>query len=367
MPSILFKCAPYSAATAAQALEAGVNGLVVPDENLAEAAALGRAGVFPLSAFYSLRLSGKESEQDAAGLLASGVSVILERPWQVIPVENLLALAQNASNALPQNACSLSAPNNGRPSAQNNRPLAENNGAKAGCGRLVLEAATLEEARLASGILERGADAVLLLPEALAACASIVEELGYVQPPFTLAPARILEIRPVGLGHRVCIDTTSLLRRGQGMLVGNSAAFTFLTHAETEFSEYVAPRPFRINAGALHSYCFLPGDRSAYLGELAAGSDVLVTDSGGFTRKATVGRIKLEQRPLLLVRAGLETEGGKRLEGAVFLQNAETVHLVRPDGSPVSVVSLQPGAEVLCHVDTAGRHFGLRITEDITE
>jgi 3-dehydroquinate synthase II len=38
------------------------------------------------------------------------------------------------------------------------------------------------------------------------------------------------------------------------MLVGNSSAFTFLVNAETESNPYVAPRPFRINAGAVHAY-----------------------------------------------------------------------------------------------------------------
>jgi 3-dehydroquinate synthase II len=54
-------------------------------------------------------------------------------------------------------------------------------------------------------------------------------------------------------------------------------------------------------------------------------------------------------------------------EGALFLQNAETIHLVRPGGEPVSVVALARGDRILCRRDEAGRHFGIRITEDITE
>ena len=55
------------------------------------------------------------------------------------------------------------------------------------------------------------------------------------------------------------------------------------------------------------------------------------------------------------------------VSGTVFLQNAETIRLVRPDGKPVSVVELKPGDAVLCRVDVAGRHFGMRITENIQE
>jgi 3-dehydroquinate synthase II len=65
---------------------------------------------------------------------------------------------------------------------------------------------------------------------------------------------------------------------------------------------------------------------------------------------------------MLLVRARCG-----ELEGSVFLQNAETVCLVRPGGEAVSVVRLLPGDTVLCRLDGAGRHFGMRITEEITE
>ncbi|MBN9339690.1 MAG: hypothetical protein J0H52_06380, partial [Comamonadaceae bacterium] len=68
----------------------------------------------------------------------------------------------------------------------------------------------------------------------------------------------------------------SMLKKGQGMLVGNSSAFTFLVHAETESNPYVAARPFRVNAGAVHAYAVMPGDRTNYLEELASGDEVLV-------------------------------------------------------------------------------------------
>ncbi|MEG6552577.1 3-dehydroquinate synthase II, partial [Desulfocurvibacter africanus] len=41
--------------------------------------------------------------------------------------------------------------------------------------------------------------------------------------------------------------------------------------------------------------------------------------------------------------------------------------LTRPGGEPVSVVSLREGDEILVRLDTAGRHFGMRISEDIKE
>jgi 3-dehydroquinate synthase II len=146
------------------------------------------------------------------------------------------------------------------------------------------------------------------------------------------------------------------------MLTGNSAAFTFLVNAETEHNEYVAARPFRVNAGAVHAYACLPGDRTCYLEELAPGAKILIADQQGKTFTSIVGRVKVEKRPMLLIKA----EAGEKA-GSVFLQNAETIHLVKPDGSTASVVALAPGDRVLCRVDEAGRHFGMRIREEIFE
>ena len=68
----------------------------------------------------------------------------------------------------------------------------------------------------------------------------------------------------------------------------------------------------------------------------------------------------------MMITAQMETPEGTRT-GSVFLQNAETIRLVRPDGTPVSVVALRPGDEVICRSDVAGRHFGMRIQENIRE
>jgi len=69
---------------------------------------------------------------------------------------------------------------------------------------------------------------------------------------------------------------------------------------------------------------------------------------------------------MLLLEAEIRS-GEIPLCGAVFLQNAETIRLVTLEGKAVSVVDLKPGDQVLCHADHAGRHFGIRIKEDIRE
>jgi 3-dehydroquinate synthase II len=135
-----------------------------------------------------------------------------------------------------------------------------------------------------------------------------------------------------------------------------------MVHPETLENPYVAPRPFRVNAGAVHAYILLPGGKTAYLADLAAGNRVLVAEHTGATHDAVVGRVKIERRPLLLV----EAKAGDAAVSLV-LQNAETIRLVAEDGSAVSVASLAVGDKVLGSIAEGGRHFGIAVKETIRE
>ncbi len=305
------------------ALESGVDGFIAEPEHVEAIQELSRIQVLTTPDLQKYSLSSKEIEEQAASSLQADKTVLLEQGWEIIPVENLLA---------------------------------------EGKGKLALEVTSLQEARLAAGILEKGADYIVVLAQAASELRQIVSELKLSEGQFELEKAKITQIKPVGLGHRVCVDTCSILGVGQGILTGNSGNFNFMVHAETQENPYVASRPFRINAGAVHAYVQKPGDQTSYLEELRAGDEVLIIDSQGQTSLSTVGRVKIEVRPLLLISAQTQNS-----TGSIFLQNAETIRLVRPNGSPVSVVSLQEGDEVLCHTDQAGRHFGMRIQENIEE
>jgi len=177
-----------------------------------------------------------------------------------------------------------------------------------------------------------------------------------------LVPAKVKTVKPVGVGDRACVDTTSLMSVGEGMLVGSQSSGMFLVHSETLASEFVAPRPFRVNAGAVHAYIRLPGGRTKYISELSAGDEVLLVNASGGSRAATVGRVKIERRPLMLVEVEHEGETYKTL-----LQNAETINLVDKEGKPISVARLRPGDEVLIHVEKTGRHFGVKVEETVVE
>lgn len=322
MRSVLYRSVPFRKEDVTLALESGVDGLIVPQEYVESTSSLARCRVLAAEDVPVVTLNAKADEEDALARLKAGEGVVLARGWEVIPVENLLAQHEHVA----------------------------------------VEVGDLTEARLAAGILERGVETLVVLPQAIGELKQIVKEIKIVQHSMPLQTAVVTRVESVGLGHRVCVDTLSMLHRGQGMLVGNSSAFTFLVHAETEHNEYVASRPFRVNAGGVHAYACLPADRTCYLAEVRAGQDVLIVDARGEATVAAVGRVKVEVRPMLMVEARIGDS-----VGAVFLQNAETIRLTAPDGTPVSVVALKPGDEVLCHTDTAGRHFGMRIAEDIQE
>ena len=320
--NIYFKSVPFSKNDVTLALESGVDGVIVPSGSVESVASLSRIPAIAEEDMPSMAMASKADEETIRDALNAGRKAVLARGWEIIPVENLLAQ----------------------------------------CDNVIAEAASLEEAVLASGILQRGVQGIVVLPEAIGQLKDIIAACRTCREHESLDVAEIVRIEPAGLGHRVCVDTMSMMKRGQGMLVGNSSAFTFLVHAETEHNEYVASRPFRVNAGAVHAYIRLPGDRTTYLSEVSAGTEMLVVDNEGRTTVATAGRVKVEVRPMLLIEAKV---GGKL--GSVFLQNAETIRLTAPDGTPVSVVSLKSGDKVLCHLDEAGRHFGMRIKEDIQE
>lgn len=54
--------------------------------------------------------------------------------------------------------------------------------------------------------------------------------------------------------------------------------------------------------GPVHAYIAVPGGKTSYLSELKTGKEVTVVDQRGMQRTAIVGRVKIETRPLVLVK-----------------------------------------------------------------
>ncbi len=175
--------------------------------------------------------------------------------------------------------------------------------------------------------------------------------------------AKVTKIVDVGNGERACIDTASQLTVGEGLLIGSRASFFFLVHSETVPSEYIPTREFRVNAGAIHSYVLGEDGKTRYLSELKASDKVRTVTSDGRSRQV-VDRQGQDREEAAHDDRGV----GRRGAGTVMLQKAETIRLIRPDGSPVSVTDIKVGDEVLVHVtQNKARHFGGEVDEFILE
>ena len=174
--------------------------------------------------------------------------------------------------------------------------------------------------------------------------------------------ARILSIEGAGVGERVCVDLTRRISDGQGMAVGSISGNLCLIHGETIQSDYVPTRPFRVNAGAIHSYALMADGKTKYLSELTSGDEVAILSTSGSKEKATVGRLKVETRPLLLIRFGVPGS-----EGQIVVQQAETVRLISPSEGAISVTQAKEGDKISILTDNRARHVGFAIPAEVKE
>jgi len=257
-------------------------------------------------------------------------TIIVSENWQIIPLENLIARIGDETT-------------------------------------LVAGVQTAEEARTAYETLELGADAVLLdsdSPDEIRETVAVRDEMRREE--LDLRYAEVTEIEQTGSADRVCIDTGSLMEHDEGMLIGSMSRGLFFVHAETAESPYVASRPFRVNAGAVHAYVRTPDGGTKYLSELRSGDEVQIVDTEGNTREAIVGRVKIEKRPMFRIQAEVTTEDGGIDRIETLLQNAETIKVATSEGRK-AVTDLEPGDEMLLYYGDKARHFGETVEESIIE
>ena len=272
-----------------------------------------------------ITVKGKEDENKAADAAELGVDyIIINCPnWRVIPLENLIAKAHG------------------------------------GKSKLIAEVTTAEDAKIVLEALELGTDGVLLKTTNSNELAKTIKIVKAQMPKVPLITAKILSIKPIGTGARVCVDTIDLMVPGEGMLVGCQSAGFFLVEAEVSENPYVQSRPFRVNAGPASHYTLTSLQNTRYLSELKAGDEVLIINREGKVRITNVGRSKIEFRPLILIEAIADDTKIKTI-----LQNAETIRVVTPKTSK-PVTELKPNDEVLVHLSAkGGRHFGVSVPEE---
>lgn len=189
-----------------------------------------------------------------------------------------------------------------------------------------------------------------------------------------LVEATVESVEAGGVGDRVCLDLIQLLKPGEGCLVGSSALGLALVQAEVLSSNYVPPRPFRVNAGPVHSYVLMEDGRAEYLSGVRAGDKVRVVDQHGSARGVAVGRCKIESRPHMKVAyAWTGADGATRRAAQAFLQQAETVRFISPPSGPdsapqsVAITDLQPGDRILIRAKEKGTHIGREINAQVVE
>lgn len=258
-----------------------------------------------------------------------GVVIVDATDWRIIPAENLIAAMEP------------------------------------GPSRLVVVTHNAADAEVMLTAIEVGVDGVILRTDDAAEVRSAVAVVRRLSGGQTavLDRATVERVVPCGMGSRACVDLATEMVPGEGMLVGSFSRCLFLVASESEESGYIASRTFRVNAGAVSSYAALPGDRTSYLAELRTGDEVLVVDGkSSALRSAVVGRVKVEERPLVHVQA-VATDGDRV---SVLLQNAETVRLAGPDGTR-SVSELAAGDVIYVVLGEGGRHTGLAINETVAE
>ncbi|MBW7991148.1 MAG: 3-dehydroquinate synthase II [Planctomycetes bacterium] len=321
---------PYNKEIAIAALESGAQAVVLPDGKSETVRQFGKiktvekdGDIKPGVDVEFIDIAGKEDEDKAAALAADKIIVLRMLDWTIIPIENLLA--RRGKN-------------------------------------IIVQVENSEQAKLMVEILEKGVDGVLLNTTDINEIKKCADLIHGVSEKVSLVTATITGIKQLGMGDRACLDTCTQMALGEGMLVGNTASGFFLVHSESIDNPYVASRPFRVNAGAVHAYILSPGGKTKYLADLKAGDEVLLVNFKGKSQTAYLGRNKIEKRPVMLIEA--ETEGQPI---GLVLQNAETIRLVSPDGKAVSVTTLKQGDKVLGHIEKAGRHFGMQVDETLIE
>lgn len=267
-----------------------------------------------------VEIKGRADEELVVDAANSGVDYIIIScsDWKIIPLENLISKVHGRS-------------------------------------KLLFVASSVNEAKVGLETLELGADGIVLKSRDLLEITQTSNLVKAVHPIIELSTAKVTGLKPLGSGARVCVDTCDLMEPGEGILVGCQSSGLFLVQAEVHESEYVDPRPFRVNAGPVSLYILTPGNKTKYLSELKAGDEVAILNREGRVRIANVGRVKIERRPLMLI----EAEGqGRKLK--TIVQNAETIRLVTKAGSK-SVVEMKVGDEVLARIEHGGRHFGILV------
>lgn len=222
---------------------------------------------------------------------------------------------------------------------------------------------TAKDADVAMKVMEKGSEGIVL-------SSTDVEEIlklnKYIQlekcGKVNLVSATVTSVQHIEMGMRACVDITDIMNKNEGMIIGSTSSGGLVISSETHYLPYMLTRPFRVNAGAVHSYVFLNRNKTKYLSELKSGSVIMIVDTQGNTRVASVGRMKLERRPLLKIVAKVGN-----IEISTIVQDDWHIRIFGSNGSVMNASNIKPGDKLLAYVCESGRHVGVKIDEKIIE
>ena len=266
-----------------------------------------------------------KDEEHALNIAKGGKKLFVKCiDWKIIPLENLIASTRGKTQLIPMVNSAI-------------------------------------EAKLALQVMEIGADGILLETNSVTELKKLQKELQQAVQfqKIKLEEATVTKIQSLGLGSRSCIDTCTIMEKGQGLLVGASSQGMVLVEAEVTQNKSVNTRPFRVNAGTISLYTLTRNNKTKYLEESQAGDEVLIVQRDGSIQIAAVARNKIEIRPMVLI----EAVSSKRKIAKAILQNAETVRLITPKNSK-SITDLKKGDCILARFEEGGRHFGVLFKEE---
>ncbi len=285
-------------------------------------------------------ISSVKGQDFAKGLVGLAQWIILEFDnWKMIPIENLIAICDGTGTKIAAK---------------------------------ITKSVDVPGAAFA---LDIGIDAILINPKKelidAAKIAKFQRQEQYQEysandeydEQIILASSVISSVSNIKNSARYCIDLTTVLQVGEGVLVGSSASSLALIHGETIPSEFVPTRPFRINAGSPHSYILMNDGKTKYISELKSGDEICIVKENGECRSGTIGRLKIEKRPFLQIC----WENNNDKPSNIFLQQAETVKLVCPNNQIVAVTEIKPGDKILTYNNEGQRHIGMKISSDVEE
>ena len=293
MKKLWVNAIPYNKEVVISALESGAEAVVLADGDSDKVRQFGKiktveknGDIKPGKDVEFIDIAGKADEDKAAKVPGNKIVVLAMLDWTIIPIENLLA--RRGKN-------------------------------------IMVQVETSAQAKLMVEILEKGVDGVVLSTTDINEIKKTAEIIHGVSEKISLVTVAITACKQLGMGDRSCLDTCTQMGLGEGMLIGNTASGFFLVHSESIDNPYVASRPFRVNAGAVHAYTLAPGGKTKYLADLKAGDEVLLVDFQGKSQTAYLGRNKIEKRPMMLIEG--ESQG---MPISLVMQNAETIRLVSP-------------------------------------